>query len=69
MKTKYKKDTRKTITILQHTIRYYYENGQDMPEHEEEHVKEMIMKDFSSGQLVDIDRDTEYEILGWWEII
>lgn len=69
MRTSTKKDTRKSINILQHTIKYYYENGQDMPDHEEEHVKDMIIKGFNSGQLVDFDTEKEQEITGWWEIV
>ncbi len=56
----------KTITILQHNISYWYDNGQDMPEHEEEHVADMIGQGFCAGELND-SNDTE-ENRGWWKI-
>jgi hypothetical protein len=43
-----------------------YENDQEMPEHEQEHVRNMIMQGYSSGQLVDDGDDTN---TGWWDII
>ena len=54
------------IEILQHDIDYWYSEDQEMPEHEEEHVKEMIIQGFSSGQLIDTSNDSEN--IGWWKI-
>ena len=56
------------IKILQHNIFYWYENDQEMPDHEEEHVKNCIIEGYSSGQLVCVDHETEKETIGWWEI-
>lgn len=53
----------KKIKILFHSISYYYNNDQDMPEDEQEHVKEMIIEGYSSGQLVDSKEHT-----GQWSI-
>lgn len=55
------------IEILQHIINYWYEDEQEMPDHEQEHVKNMIIKGFSSGQLVDVGRGAEN--VGWWKIV
>ena len=49
----------KSIEILQHNIDYWYEEDQEMPDHEQDHIKEMIIKGFSSGQLVDVVADKE----------
>lgn len=57
----------KTIEILFHDISYYYDSGIDMPESEEEHVKEMINKGFLAGELCYVNENTE-EIKGYWEI-
>ncbi len=57
------------IEILQHTIDYWYEDDQEMPDYEQDHVKEMIMQGFSSGQLIDVNRETETENTGWWKIL
>ena len=54
--------------ILQHTIEYRYEKDQEMSDHEKEHVKNMIIEGFSSGQLIDIDHESEGENAGWWTI-
>ena len=53
----------KSIEILQHSISYYYDNNQYMPEHEQEHVKKMIIDGYSSGQLNDSDDDNDN--IGW----
>ena len=53
----------KTIKILQHTIEYWYEQDQEMPHHEQEHVQELIIEGFNQGQLVDGDNT------GWWKIV
>ncbi len=57
------------IEILQHTIDYWYDKEQEMPDHEQEHVKEMIEQGFSSGQLIDVNHETEIENVGWWKIL
>ncbi len=60
------KREQKSIEILQHTISYWYDNDQDMPEHEQEHVQEMIIEGYNSGELND---GTETETnSGWWSI-
>lgn len=41
------KDNNKTIEILQHTISYYYRDGRDMPDDEQEHVQEMIIEGYN----------------------
>ena len=55
------------ITILQHTISYWYDNGQEMPEYEQEHIQEMIIAGYNQGELND---ETETESNGgWWSIV
>lgn len=56
--------------ILFHEIEYWYEENPNMelPESEEEYIKEMINKGYSSGQLVYYDSETEEEHYGWWQI-
>ena len=56
----------RTITILQHEISYWYGEDQEMPDHEQEHIKEMIIEGFSSGQIVDVNENSEN--VGWWRI-
>lgn len=57
------------IEILQHEISYYYENNQEMPEHEQEHIKEMIEEGYNQGELNDFSTETETDIRGWWQIV
>jgi len=52
----------KTTEILFHEISYYYEDGQEMPDHEQDHVKGMINEGYSQGQLNDGGN------YGWWRI-
>jgi len=54
----------RTVEILKHNISYWYEYDVEMPEHEEEHIKEMIIEGYSSGEL-NIDNLNR----GWWEIV
>lgn len=54
----------KTTIILQHTVSYYYDNNQDMTEGDQEHVQEMIIEGYSSGELND-----KNEHRGWWAIV
>jgi hypothetical protein len=63
------KDTRKEVEILQHTIKYYYDNDMDMPKHEQEHVKEMIIEGYNQGELNCLMPDGDTEIRGWWQIV
>ena len=58
----------RNIEILQHNIEYWYTEDQKMPDHEQEHVKQCIIDGFSSGQLVDVDHETDNENTGWWKI-
>jgi len=56
----------RTIQILQHSISYYYSEDQEMPEHEQEHVQEMIIEGYSQGELNDENEQTSNR--GWWKI-
>ncbi len=51
------------IKILQHRIEYWYKPDREMPEHEQEHIKQAIGEGFSSGQL------TDEKYIGWWKIM
>ncbi len=61
-------DENKNITILQHNISYYYNDYQEMPDCEQEHVKEMIIQGYSSGALNYLMPD-QSENRGWWSIV
>ena len=54
----------KSIRILQHEISYYYRQEQKMPEHEQEHVEEMIIEGYNQGELNDSNENR-----GWWHIV
>ena len=54
----------KTIEILQHEISYYYDEDQEMPEDEQDHVKEMINEGYVEGELNDNNENR-----GWWSIV
>lgn len=56
----------RVIEILQHRISYWYEVDQEMPECEEEHVKQLIIEGYNQGQL--IDEDERGTNCGWWTI-
>ena len=56
----------KTIEILLHNIEYWYDDGQDMPDHEEEHVCYMISQGYREGELNDGDETKGNR--GWWKI-
>ena len=58
----------KEIEILQHIISYWYDNDQEMPEHEQEHVSKMISEGYNQGELNCLSQKDE-EIRGWWKII
>ena len=67
MKTTQDNKTERTVTLLFHTISYYYGNGMEMPESEEEHVVYMITQGYREGELCYMgDNDTEQR--GWWRI-
>ena len=58
--------------ILHHRIGWHYIdsfNPSELPESEEEHIKEMIKEGYSSGQLVYTLPKGKIEHIGWWEII
>ena len=57
----------RNIEILQHNIEYWYLDDQEMPDYEQEHIKQMIIDGFSSGQLIDTNGKTEN--VGWWKIV
>jgi len=59
----------KNIEILQHNILYWYDNNQDIPEHEIEHIENMIKKGYRSGRLVDSDPESYKDNTGWWKIV
>ncbi|MDP2727326.1 MAG: hypothetical protein Q8P59_07255 [Dehalococcoidia bacterium] len=44
-------------------IEYWYENRQEMPEHEQQHVQEQLEDGIIMGQLVD-ENST-----GWWKLV
>ena len=62
-----KKKENRNIEILQHNISYYYNHDQEMPEHEEQHVRDMIIEGYSGGELNDSNDKTEN--YGWWRIV
>ena len=57
----------KEIRILFHHIVYHYDNGIEMPECEQEHVKKMINDGCNQGELCYLSPEDE-EIRGWWRI-
>ena len=59
----------KIINILKHNISYSYRDYDGiMDESEEEHVKDMIIDGYSSGELCMLGEDGNTEYRGWWEI-
>ena len=58
----------KTIEILKHNIDYWYTDEQEMPDYEEDHVKEMIMEGCCEGELIDSGISGESENTGYWKI-
>ena len=53
---------KRNINILEHNIEYWYEDDQEMSEHEQEYVRSSIMKGYIEGELVTNDNT------GWWKI-
>lgn len=65
-------EMKRTVEILQHNIEYWYKKDQEMPDHEQDHVKEMIIEGFCEGQLVDNDKTDsagDGSNIGWWKIV
>ena len=58
------KTKHREIEILQHTISYYYDKDQEMPESEQAHVQEMIIDGYTAGELNDVNENR-----GWWSIV
>lgn len=63
-----KKQENRTIEIeagipKDYTISYYYEKDQEMPESEQEHVKDMLEDGYTSGELNDSNENR-----GWWNL-
>jgi len=62
-----KKNAERTIEIeapVDVTISYWYDKPQDMPESEQEHVREMLEQGYGEGELND-----QNENRGWWKKI
>ena len=55
------------IVILQHRISYWYDNDQNMPEHEQDYIERMIEKGYNQGELNDENETGQNR--GWWKII
>jgi len=49
-------------------IEYWYEKDQEMPEIEQEHVREMLEQGCTSGQLVHCNEKGNTNT-GWWKIL
>jgi hypothetical protein len=63
------KNNEKTIEIeanrpTDFVIAYWYDKPQDMPESEQEHVKEMLEQGYVEGELNDANENR-----GWWRIV
>jgi hypothetical protein len=64
---------KRTITLLQHTVEYGFENddkyvdGICLTDTDEEHIKEMIIKGHSEGEICNAPNG-ETEEKGWWKI-
>ncbi len=48
-------------------IEYWYERDQEMPESEQEHVKQLLEEGYISGQLLYQD-EKEHLNQGWWDL-
>jgi len=65
--TKTKQSENKIIKILFHKISYYYDDDcLEMPDSDQEHVKDMIIDGCNQGELCYYDHEKEYR--GWWHI-
>jgi hypothetical protein len=59
----------KIIEICSHNISYYYKGYDgEMPESEQEHVKELICEGFNQGELCMYNHSGTKEYRGWWHI-
>ena len=59
----------KIIEILQHNISYYYKNYDgEMPESDQDHVKDAIVDGCNQGELCFHNSDFDKEYRGWWHI-
>jgi hypothetical protein len=67
-KTKNKEITIEAAVAADYTISYWYESNMEMPECEQEHVKEMVEEGYTSGQLVYEYKNGNINT-GWWSII
>lgn len=57
----------KIIEICCHRISYYYDDDtMEMPDSDQEHVKEMICEGCNQGELCVYENEKEYR--GWWHI-
>jgi hypothetical protein len=56
----------RTIEICCHTISYYYDKDMEIPESEEQRVKESIGEGYNQGELNYCNGKTENH--GWWSI-
>jgi hypothetical protein len=63
------KSGNKTVEILQHNISYYYrEYDGEMPESDQDHIKECIEQGYNQGELCFVGDDGNTEYRGWWHI-
>ena len=62
------KTENRNVFLCQHNISYYYDDDQKIPEHEEEHVKDMIRDGYRGGELNCLMPD-DSENRGWWSIV
>lgn len=60
---------KRMIEILKHEICYWYDDDQEMPESEQEHVQNMIIQGYSSGELNCLMPDGNTENRGWWSVL
>ena len=60
-----------TTEILLHDINYNYFDNEEMtlPESEEEHIRQEIIKGYWCGELQYFDSITDEEFSGWWRIV
>ena len=59
----------KIIRICQHNISYYYRDYDgDMPESDQDHIKDCIVEGYNQGELCMIGDGGTKEYRGWWHI-
>ncbi|MBR2246129.1 MAG: hypothetical protein IJ880_03740 [Bacilli bacterium] len=56
--------------LLFHEIEYWFEmdENKNLSEIDEDYIKHMINKGYSSGQLAHYDEEADKESYGWWQI-